>query len=55
MDVGQPGRLNGAPPGRVKLLRRSGAFFGPVKTGRSSPVSVYALALPCHMPGRYAL
>jgi hypothetical protein len=40
---------------RVKLLRHSGVFFGPVKTGLSPPVSAYALALPCHVPGRYDL
>jgi hypothetical protein len=55
MDVGQPGRLNGTPPGPREIAARSAAFFGPVKTGLSSPVSVYALALPCHVPGRYDL
>jgi len=40
---------------RVKLPRRSGVFFGMVKNGLWSPASVYALALPCHVTGRYAL
>src|SRR5262249_11448112 len=54
MDVGQPARSM-ARQEPVKLLLRSGASFGPVKTGCGLQPACMRWLFPATCPGRYAL